>query len=134
MPFVQVHVSRGHDAAQSAAIANAVHEALVAVVDIPSADRFQVVTRHADGEMVWDRGYLGVARSDRAVFVHVTLAAGRSDDKKRALYAAIAAGVARDAGVRPEDVLIVLTEVGRIDWSFGNGIAQYVPGPAPATG
>jgi hypothetical protein len=29
------------------------------------------------------------------------------------------------AGVRPEDVTIVLNENGLADWSFGNGIAQY---------
>jgi hypothetical protein len=31
--------------------------------------------------------------------------------------------------VRREDIFIVLTEVPRVNWSFGNGIAQYVPGP-----
>ena len=60
--------------------------------------------------------------------VQVFFRRGRSDDLKRALYAAIARNLARDAGIRPEDVLIVLTENGPIDWSFGGGIAQYAPG------
>jgi 4-oxalocrotonate tautomerase len=30
------------------------------------------------------------------------------------------------AGVRPEDVMITLSENGPEDWSFGNGVAQYV--------
>jgi hypothetical protein len=30
--------------------------------------------------------------------------------------------------LRAEDVLIVLTENDPVDWSFGNGIAQYAPG------
>ncbi|HZA08931.1 tautomerase family protein [Mycobacterium sp.] len=30
-----------------------------------------------------------------------------------------------EANVRPEDVFIVLTEVAKENWSFGNGEAQY---------
>lgn len=31
-----------------------------------------------------------------------------------------------EPGIRPEDVLINLVEVGKENWSFGNGIASYV--------
>jgi len=128
MPYVQISVSDNHDSVAIRGIADGVHAAMVATIDIPAADRFQAVTKHGPDAMFWDRGYLGVERSDRAVFVHITLAAGRDDAKKRRLYAAIAAEVTARAGIRPEDILIVLSEVARVDWSFGNGIAQYVPG------
>jgi len=52
---------------------------------------------------------------------------GRSDDIKRGLYAAIARNLAGDPGLRPEDVMVTLSETNRIDWSFGHGIAQYRP-------
>jgi len=29
--------------------------------------------------------------------------------------------------LQPQDVLINLVSVGKEDWSFGNGIAQYAP-------
>ncbi len=127
MPFVEIFVSPGTARAACDAIGAGVHDALVAAVDVPPADRFQVINVQTDGAMVWDRTYLDVDRSANAVFVRITLAAGRSDAKKRALYAAITANLERDAGVRPEDVLILLCENARVDWSFGNGIAQYVP-------
>ncbi|HEX4674689.1 MAG TPA: tautomerase family protein [Steroidobacteraceae bacterium] len=50
----------------------------------------------------------------------------RAMNVKLALYKAITERLARDPGVRPEDVLINLVPVAPEDWSFGNGKAQYV--------
>ena len=50
---------------------------------------------------------------------------GRTVDQKTALYKAIADGLAKSPGIRPEDVFINLVEVKKENWSFGNGIAQY---------
>jgi phenylpyruvate tautomerase PptA (4-oxalocrotonate tautomerase family) len=51
---------------------------------------------------------------------------GRSVAQKQALYKAIAEGLSEQLGVRLEDVFITLVEVKKENWSFGNGIAQYV--------
>jgi phenylpyruvate tautomerase PptA (4-oxalocrotonate tautomerase family) len=45
----------------------------------------------------------------------------------RALYRRIAANLHESTGLRPEDVLVSLVEVGREDWSFGHGFASYAP-------
>ena len=45
---------------------------------------------------------------------------------KLAIYKTIAARLAKNAGMRPEDVLISLVGVAPEDWSFGDGKAQYV--------
>ena len=50
----------------------------------------------------------------------------RPREKKQALYRTIVAELAKDPGVKPEDVMINLVEVLPENWSFGNGIAQYV--------
>jgi 4-oxalocrotonate tautomerase len=125
MPFVRLFLSAVYDDEQVRAVADGVHDAMTQTIDVPAADRFQVVTRHEPGEMIWDRSFLGIERSDRAVFVHITISFGRDDDKKRSLYRAIVHNLSANAHVRPEDVLIVVTEVTRSNWSFGNGIAQY---------
>jgi phenylpyruvate tautomerase PptA (4-oxalocrotonate tautomerase family) len=46
---------------------------------------------------------------------------------KKALYAAIAAGLGAAAGIRPDDVLVNLVEVPRENWSFGGGVMSYPP-------
>lgn len=68
----------------------------------------------------------GVDRTDDVVFIQITLNAGRTTELKKALYARIAHRLAESPGVRPQDVLINLVEVARENWSFGNGVAQYV--------
>ncbi len=127
MPFVQIFVSGAFDDARVGAISQGVAGALVATVDVPADDRFQVVCRNDDALLVWDRGFLGVERSDEAVFVHITLSAGRDDANKRALYRAIVENLMSTAQLRPADVLIVLSETTRVNWSFGNGEAHYAP-------
>lgn len=98
MPFVRISVSAGFDERSALAIGESVHLAMTQTIDVPADDRFQAIMRHTPAEMTWDRHFLGVERSDRAVFVDITLAAGRSDEKKRALYAAIARNI-ESAGV-----------------------------------
>lgn len=128
MPLVRIDVpdTLSHDTRR--AISDAVHAALVEAIGIPPDDRFQVVTAHAAGGLVADPSYMGISRGSGFMSVQVFFRRGRSGELKRALYAAIVRNLARDAKVRPEDVLIVLTENDPVDWSFGNGIAQYAPG------
>lgn len=107
------------------ALGDVVHDALVTAIGIPPDDRFQIVRSATEETLVADPSYLGIER-ESPVIVEISLSAGRTNDKKRALYAAIAGGAER-VGVRPQDVMIVLRENQRVDWSFGDGIAQYVP-------
>jgi hypothetical protein len=50
--------------------------------------------------------------------------AGRPNEKKRA-YRTVAENLHMRLGVRKQDVMIVLAENESIDWSFGDGEAQY---------
>jgi phenylpyruvate tautomerase PptA (4-oxalocrotonate tautomerase family) len=63
------------------------------------------------------------------VIIQIFLSRGRTVEKKQALYRSIVERLHAFAGVRKEDVMIVLTEVGTEDWSFGLGEAQYVLNP-----
>ncbi len=51
---------------------------------------------------------------------------GRLSDKKQLLYKTIADGLNQELKIRREDVFINLVEVKAENWSFGNGVAQYV--------
>ena len=125
MPLVRIDVLPGRTPDQLGAIADGVHRALIEAIGIPEADRFQVVAQHAEGGLVFDSAYLGIHRTAGVVFVQITMSVGRTLEQKRALFAAVARNLSADPGVRPEDVFIVLVEVVKENWSFGNGIAQY---------
>jgi phenylpyruvate tautomerase PptA (4-oxalocrotonate tautomerase family) len=46
MPLVRIDLVTGRSAEQIRAIADAIHESIVAEYGIPSRDRFQIVTEH----------------------------------------------------------------------------------------
>ena len=126
MPFVRIDfIAKQHSDQDVAAIGDAVQQALVETMNVPERDRFQVITEHAPNRLIYNQSYLGVQRSDRIVLVQVTLSKGRTTEQKQAFYAGVARRMA-SAGLRPEDLAISLVESTREDWSFGNGIAQYV--------
>ena len=125
MPLVRVDVLETRTGEDLAAIGNGVHDALVEAIGIPPQDRFQVLSRHAESSLVFDRHYLGISRSPGIVLVQITMSSGRTLDQKKSLFAAIARNLAASPGVRQEDVFVNLVEVAKENWSFGNGIAQY---------
>lgn len=127
MPFVRLEVPDTLSPERVGALGDAVHEALVSALGVPQADRFQAVTRHAPADLSIDPTYLGVSRGKEASILTIMLRAGRTEDQKRALYRRIVEGAARHAGMRPQDVMIVLVENGPEDWSFGEGVAHYAP-------
>jgi 4-oxalocrotonate tautomerase len=125
VPLVRISLARGKPETYRAAVGDAVHRAMVETIGIPADDRFQVITEHGPGELVYDAGYLGIARSPDVVVLQLTISAGRTVEKKKALFARIAELLAASPGVRKEDVFVCLVEVAKENWSFGNGIAQY---------
>ena len=125
MPLVRIDLRAGHSPAIRQALGDAVHQAMVETIGVPSEDRFQVITEHPADGLVYDPGYLGISRTDAIVFVQITLNGGRTVEQKRALYARIAELASRRAEIPPADVLVSLIEVVRENWSFGDGIAQY---------
>ncbi|AXC15908.1 putative tautomerase [Acidisarcina polymorpha] len=129
MPFVRISLKEGRSAEDREAIADCVHTALVEAIGIPVDDRFQVVTEYGSGgvgsQLFYNANYLGVQRTDGIVFVQIFLRKGRSVEAKKALYLRVVDLLSERVKIRPEDVLITLSENDAADWSFGNGIAQY---------
>ena len=125
MPLVKIYLRRGKTHEYKRSVADAVHEALVAQISIPAEDRFQILHEMEQDELIAHPSYGGVTRTDDVVIVEVTLSTGRSVDIKKSLYADIVARLGRAADVRPDDVVIVLVEVTKENWSFGAGKATY---------
>ncbi|UNO38419.1 tautomerase family protein [Streptomyces sp. MST-110588] len=126
MPFVRID-ALGADRNRLDALSRAVHDALVQTIGFPPDDRFQVVVGHDGvGSTLHYDDYLGVHRDDGMVYVAITMRSGRTPGQKQALYRRIAELAQEYADTAPRNVCVVLTENESVDWSFGNGVAQYV--------
>ena len=132
MPLVRISLRRGKPLNYRRAVADSVHQALVDGIGIPPDDRFQIVSEHDGDDLIYDRNYLDIARSDDTIFIQVSLRRGRTTAVKHAFYRQLVVNLAANPGVRPEDVAIVLTENGDDDWSFGRGQMQLVGAGAPS--
>jgi 4-oxalocrotonate tautomerase len=126
MPLVRIDLRQGKPAAYIRAVGDAVHTAIHETLGVPLRDHFQVISEHRPEQLVYDPNYLEVERTDDVIIIQVFLSAGRDAAQKQAFYARLAALLQEKPGIRPQDVIINLVEDKREDWSFGNGVAQYL--------
>lgn len=125
MPLQRIDMVEGRSEQQRRAIADAVHRALVETIGVPQDDRFQIVTEHPRAGFLYTPAYLGI-RYENPVLIQLTISVGRTTEQKQGLYRRIGE-LLEAAHVPRSDAIINLVEVTRDDWSFGDGIAQYVP-------
>jgi len=125
VPFVKLYLRKGKSPEYLRSVADAVHEGLVAQANVPRDDRFQVIHQLEDEALIAHPSYGGVNRSRDVIIVEITFNTGRTVEIKKNLYADIVRRLQEAADVRPDDVLIVLVEVVKENWSFGGGRATY---------
>ncbi|RBP09143.1 phenylpyruvate tautomerase PptA (4-oxalocrotonate tautomerase family) [Roseiarcus fermentans] len=126
MPLARIDLIKGKSEAYRKAIGEAVYQALLAI-GVPEDDRFQVIHEHEPANFLFAKSYLGVEHTNDLVIIQITFNEGRTTAQKQALYKAIAEGIHSATGLAIGDVFVNLVEVKRENWSFGNGVAQYVP-------
>jgi 4-oxalocrotonate tautomerase len=125
MPLARIDLPAGKPADYGQAVADVVYEAMIATLNAPKNDRFQVISEHTRETLFIDPTYLDIERTADALIIQVTLNEGRTVEVKKAFYKAVADGLHERVGLRREDVFINLVEVKKENWSFGNGVAQY---------
>lgn len=120
MPLVRIDLRRGKSAAYKKAISDGVYQTLREIFTVPENGRLMVVTDRDEADFVYEPSHLGIEHGPDFVMLQITVT------NKQALYAWIAELLGKNPGIRPQDVMIDLIDVGKENWSFGNGIAQYV--------
>ena len=126
MPFTRISLLRGKSPEYLGALSDSLHRALVEAFDIPPDDHFQVFDQHEPGELVFDRNYLGGPRSDDFTLFEITFSRSRSSATKKVFYRRLVALLAESPGLRPEDVMTIITTTGREDLSMANGVAPVI--------
>ncbi len=128
MPLVMIDTVRGsYDETQLRTLLDAVQDAVVEAFDVPSTDRYQILTQHEPFELVALDTGLGIDRSEKLVIVRVASKA-RAEEAKVALFRSLARTLHERVGVEGADLVVSITENGDADWSFGHGEAQFLTG------
>jgi 4-oxalocrotonate tautomerase len=126
MPLVEIDLLEGRSEAELDAISDSVHEAMVALLDVPQRDRFQIITERSPAYLRFNPNYLDIDRDEGFLLIRITLSAGRTTDAKRAFYRRLAELLAERTGMRTENLAVAMIENEREDWSFGRGQASYL--------
>jgi phenylpyruvate tautomerase PptA (4-oxalocrotonate tautomerase family) len=126
MPFVNIYLPADFTQRVKTKISLSVHESLISVFKIPKKDYFQVIHPVMAEHLIYPNDYLDVQHTANLVYIQVICGPGRTIEMKQALYALIAEKIAANTPMSANDVIIVLTETGLENWSFGQGIAQMI--------
>ena len=126
MPLVRISLMKGKQEGFGTKIGAIVYQSMVNTINVPPQDHFQIITEHDKNSLIYDPDYLNIHRTDGIIVIQITLNEGRTVDLKKAFYKNVTERLHAELNIRMEDVLISLVEVKKENWSFGNGIAQYV--------
>ncbi|MFE5699222.1 tautomerase family protein [Rhodococcus koreensis] len=128
MPLVHIHVIENRRTPEQLRhVADVVQNVMLEHFAAPDRDRYQLITEHKPGQIIAEDTGLGFERTDDIVVVQIAQQ-GRSVDQKTAMYRALADRLHIETGLAPTDVIVSVVENTRDNWSFGNGIAQFVEG------
>ncbi len=131
MPFTRISLLRGKSPEYLKALSDNFHRAMIETFDVPPDDRFQSIHQFDAGELIFDPTYLGGPRSDNFVFFEITIGKPRTAGMKRGFYRRLVQLLAEAPGIRPEDVMIVITATPPENISFSNGVIyDGIPGGA----
>ena len=120
MPLVNISILKGKSPEYIKAVADSINSAVIETMGFPLDDRYQII-HQLDAECL----QLQEREGDR-VMMHLVMRAGRSNKSKQAFYKKVVENLAENPGILPANVLITITENHDIDWSFREGVAQFV--------
>jgi phenylpyruvate tautomerase PptA (4-oxalocrotonate tautomerase family) len=123
MPLVNISILSGKSPEYIKAVGDGINSAVIETMGFPLDDRYQII-HQLDSEQLQLQGREG----DR-VMMHLVMRAGRSNEAKQAFYKKVVENLEVNPGIPPANVLITITENHDIDWSFRDGVAQFMVYP-----
>ena len=100
--------------------AELIPSAVIETMGFPDDDRYQIIHECEPHCLQLQE------RTGDRVMMHLIMRAGRSNKSKQAFYAKAVENLSKDPGIDPANVLITIVENHDIDWSFRDGVAQFV--------
>lgn len=115
MPMIHIWMHRGKDADYKRRISEGIHAAMVDVLGVTEDTWDHVFNELRPGDMVYDRNYAGMQRSDDMVFIHFFLNP-RPKEMKARFFNAVADEVTTRAKLARTDLMMTLTEQAPENW------------------
>ena len=119
MPFVSITVVQPKTETFTQQLSALVHAAMIDTINCPPASLYHRISQVDRNSLMYLPEYKGLHRSDDVIIFQITLKEGRTPEMKQAMYERITTDLRREMSIRPEDVIIVLTENKAEDWFFG---------------
>jgi phenylpyruvate tautomerase PptA (4-oxalocrotonate tautomerase family) len=124
MPLAKIHIRKGHPPEKKRAIADAVQASLIATLDVPDQDRFQLIQEYEDEHFIHTDAFLDLTYTRDLLMIEIAVIEGRSDDLKKALLADLNRRLVETTDVRSDDVFVAMYDIRAANVSFGRGLAQ----------
>ena len=125
MPLAKIHVLEGrYDERRLGKLSQAVQEALIGVLKIPSDDFFQIIHELPRKRFLHTPSFLGLKYSDDFIVLELSFIAGRPKETRLALLKELNARIVAGTGISPDDLMIQMVELPGENISFGQGLAQ----------
>ncbi|MBH2812933.1 tautomerase family protein [Serratia liquefaciens] len=127
MPLLIFDVIEGRSDAQLQTLLDAAHRAVLSAFEVPVRDRYQIVHENKAKHMVIEDTGLNLTRTRDLVVVRV-ITSPRPEEQKQKFYAELSRELKESCGIEGSDLMVSITTNSKGDWSFGNGVAQYLAG------
>lgn len=127
MPLLIFDVIEGRSDAQLQTLLDAAHRAVLSAFEVPVRDRYQIVHENKAKHMVIEDTGLNLTRTRNLVVVRV-ITSPRPEEQKQKFYAELSRELKESCGIEGSDLMVSITTNSKGDWSFGNGVAQYLTG------
>jgi ketosteroid isomerase-like protein/phenylpyruvate tautomerase PptA (4-oxalocrotonate tautomerase family) len=122
MPFVDISLVRGKSPEYRDAVSRAVHDALVAELNMKPDDDFQLIHEFEKDAMVFPREFRGGPRSQDFTVIRITNGLEPGPQAKRRFYTALVRLLNADPGISPADVFVMMTVTPPENFSFADGV------------
>ena len=127
MPLIRIDALEGRSDAEVKILLDATHRAVVAAFGVPLRDRYQIYQAHRHAHVVIQDTGLGIPRTDNFVLFTI-FSKQRAEPLKTKLYSELTRELQSVLSIAPSDVMVCVVENSGADWSFGNGVAQFLNG------
>jgi hypothetical protein len=127
MPLIRIDAVAGRRPEEIKTLLDATHRAVLSAFKVPERDRYQVYHEHPEDHFIVEDTGLGIQRTNGVIVVTV-ISRPRTQEMKQQFYKDLCRELKGCCGVEPSDVMISIVTNTDADWSFGNGVAQFLMG------